>query len=85
MKGRTSSWKKWLSQRMVIATLPSGILMVLYSTVFLIFLFVSWFLPGSSALAKLLERCLALLTPLVAVFLQHSIRQRKQDHQDEEA
>lgn len=83
MKERKSFWNRWLSRRAVIAVWLSGILIVVYGIVFLIFLFVSWFLPGSTTLAALMERCLAILTPLVAVVVQHYLRHRKQDGEDE--
>ena len=84
MKGRKLFWNRRLSQRAVMAAWPSGILVVVYGIAFLIFLFVSWFLPGSTALARLMERCLAILTPLVAVVVQHYLRHRKPDSEDEE-
>ncbi|MCB9444018.1 MAG: hypothetical protein H6669_07255 [Ardenticatenaceae bacterium] len=84
MKGRKSSWKSWLSRRAVITAWLSGILIVVYGVAFLTFLFVSWFLPGSTTLTTLMERCLAILTPLVAVVVEYYLRHRKQDSEDEE-
>ncbi len=83
MKGKKLPWNRWRLQRTVVVAWLSGILVV-YGITFLLFLFVSWFLPGSTALARLMERCLAILTPLVAVVVQHYLRHRKPDSEDEE-
>ncbi|MCI0561690.1 MAG: hypothetical protein MN733_24640 [Nitrososphaera sp.] len=84
MKGKKSSWNRWLSWRTVIVTRLSSILVVIYGIAFLVYLFVSWLWPGNTALVTNMERCLTILTPLIAVFVHHYLQQRKQNGESEE-
>lgn len=65
------------------ATWLAGSLVVVYSVSFLAFLYVSWFRPERASWALLLERCLTILTPLVAVILQYYMRPRQHTGDDD--